>query len=203
MSRTLPLPRRGRLLIFDSYSACPSGRLSFELGSATCPARRGVHVRAVVEGLLRRGDVAGLAAPGLERRVLQRARVGERERPGQVLASPPWRSGARWPLRPTGRRRGTRCPAAPPARCASARARCARRLRRRRPGAGCPCPRRTMLVFRIRCSSCDVVARRARRSARAASPRCTSSERSAVWLPSSSTSGSIIGTIDAAWQAAA
>ena len=32
---------------------------------------------------------------------------------------------------------------------------------------------------------------------------CTSSERSAVWSPSSSTSGSMIGTMEASWHAAA
>src|SRR4051812_5713495 len=48
-------------------------------------AERGkrVHPRAMGEGALRRGDVLGFPGPGLLRRGLQRAAVGEGELPGQ------------------------------------------------------------------------------------------------------------------------
>src|SRR3954454_22795513 len=48
-------------------------------------AERGerVHAGAVGEGALRGGDVLGFAGPGLLRRGLQGAAVGERELPGQ------------------------------------------------------------------------------------------------------------------------
>src|SRR5712671_4918723 len=91
MSRTLPFPRRGRLFIFDSYKAMKSwsvpdlGGLLLEVGAPLALRGKAVHVGAVVEGLLRGGDVAGLAAPGLQRRILQRARVREGKRPRQAL----------------------------------------------------------------------------------------------------------------------
>ena len=134
--------------------------------------------------------------PGLERRVLQRARVGERERPGQVPASPPWRSGARWRPRPTGRRRGTRSPAARPARVRLS-TRTVRSATSSTPAwRGLSLPETTMLVFRIRCSSETLYARQRGVASRAASPRAPLRSARRVWLPSSSTSGSIIGTID-------
>src|SRR6185503_19158817 len=93
MSRTLPFPRRGRLFSFDSYKAAmkswsvPGGLcgLLLEIGAPLALRREAVHLGAVVEGLLRGGGVARLSAPGLERRILQRARVGERQRPRQAL----------------------------------------------------------------------------------------------------------------------
>src|SRR5258706_14823208 len=91
MTSTLPFPRRGRLFIFDSYKAmksCSAPDLSgllLEVGAPLALRGEAVHLGAVVEGLLRGGGVARLPAPGLERRILQRARVGERKRPRQAL----------------------------------------------------------------------------------------------------------------------
>src|SRR6266851_2036655 len=91
MSRTLPFPRRGRLFIFDSYKAMKSwsvpdlGGLLLEIGAPLALRGEAVHMGAVIEGLLRGGDVGRLPAPGFQRRILQRARVGESERPRQAL----------------------------------------------------------------------------------------------------------------------
>src|SRR6266513_5287482 len=84
MSRTLPWPMRGKVLIFDSYKSILCSLL-LELGSPFPLRGEAVHVRAVEKRLLRRADIAGLAAPGLQRPVLQRARVRESERPRQSL----------------------------------------------------------------------------------------------------------------------
>ena len=53
----------------------------FHLFRIAAAARRAVHLRAVIENLLRRGDVGVFAFPGLERRILQRARIGEAHLP--------------------------------------------------------------------------------------------------------------------------
>ena len=59
-----------------------------------------------------------------------------------------------------------------------------------------------MLAFRMVCSEDTLYAAIAAKVARRVAS-VTSSQRSIVWLPSSRTSGSIIGPIDAAWQEAA
>src|SRR5689334_2768155 len=56
--------------------------LLLELLRVLAVARGAVELGAAVEGLLPRGDELGVALPGLERLVLQRAAVGEAELPG-------------------------------------------------------------------------------------------------------------------------
>src|SRR6185312_2140823 len=55
-------------------------------GVVLAAARGAVAVGAVVERLLRGADVGGVAAPELERGLLDRARERERERPRQAAA---------------------------------------------------------------------------------------------------------------------
>src|SRR5689334_2746327 len=55
-------------------------------GVVLAAAGGAVAIGAVIERLLRGGDVRGVAAPELERRLLDRARERERERPRQAAA---------------------------------------------------------------------------------------------------------------------
>ena len=115
---------------------CDGGILALELASVPMPIGAGVpvtppsspnppstgrggeavHPGAVDEGALGGGDVLALAGPRLLRRGLQGAAVGEGERARAGRRSGSWRRDGRSPPRPTGRRRGRRCPARRPAR---------------------------------------------------------------------------------------
>src|SRR5512140_896217 len=95
MSRTLPRPTSGSERIDDSYmliaslpprAASRSRRLLLALRAPLAPRGEAVHARAVVEGLLRRGNVRRRAAPRVEGNRLQRAAVAERERPRRAHA---------------------------------------------------------------------------------------------------------------------
>src|SRR5438874_13582997 len=83
MSRTLPRPTSGRLRIEVSKIGFTLCGLFFEVAIPLAFRGEAVHARAMVKRLLRRADVRRLAAPGLQRRVLQRAAVAEGERPGE------------------------------------------------------------------------------------------------------------------------
>ena len=63
-------------------------------------------------------------------------------------------------------------------------------------------PETTMLALRITCSS-ETLCQMSSLKSVASIFSVSISQRSTVWLPSSSTSGSTIGTIEASWQIAA
>src|SRR3954465_7792947 len=87
MSRTFPFPSLFRLEMVLSKIAAAGilGGLLLELGAPLALRSEAVHLRAVVEGFLRARHVAWLAAPRFERRILQRARIREGQRPRQAL----------------------------------------------------------------------------------------------------------------------
>src|ERR1043165_9081781 len=74
---------RRRSVIAGEKAAKRVSRLLFQVLLPLPQCRKPVHPGAVREGALRRRDVLGLPAPGLLRRGLQRAAIGEGELPGE------------------------------------------------------------------------------------------------------------------------
>src|SRR5688572_41584 len=74
------------LLCASAVQGLGRQRLALRIGAVAAGAGQAVHARAMQQRGLARGDVALRAFPRLERRRLERAPVGERQRPGQSLA---------------------------------------------------------------------------------------------------------------------
>src|SRR5688572_31200090 len=85
--RTTETPREPFYLLFASaVQGLRRQRLALRVGAVAAGAGQAVHARAMQQCRLSGGDVALRAFPRLERRRLQGAAVGERQRPGQSLA---------------------------------------------------------------------------------------------------------------------
>src|SRR5574338_1541886 len=83
-SVVLPLPRNPVMTATGVRKVSGGERLLFVRGGVAAQAGEAVHARAVEERPLRRGHVRGRAFPCLEGGLLQRAAVGEGERPRQL-----------------------------------------------------------------------------------------------------------------------
>ena len=82
-SRAISLPSCVQPATFINNATNPrlALRRFFHLFCVGTRARRAVHLGAVIKNLLRRRDVARLALPRFERRILQRAGVGKTHLP--------------------------------------------------------------------------------------------------------------------------